>query len=148
MNARNLGILVIAAIIIVGGYFFFQSREATPPAATTAEQTQPSTTESTTSSAATTTTTEQAPAAATTTETQTATTAPAGALGAMTGKSIRIATEGAYPPFNFVDAGGKLQGFDVDIANALCAKMQATCEIVAQDWDGIIPGLLEKKYDA
>ncbi len=138
MNARNLGILIVAAIIIVGGYFFLQNREATPPAATTAETTQPSTAETTTSAATTT----------ATTETQTATTAPAGALGAMAGKTIKIATEGAYPPFNFVDAGGMLQGFDVDIANALCTKMQATCEIVAQDWDGIIPGLLEKKYDA
>ena len=63
-------------------------------------------------------------------------------------KEIRIATEGAYPPFNFVDAAGKLQGLDVDIANALCAEMKATCTIVAQDWDGIIPGLKAGKFDA
>jgi arginine/ornithine transport system substrate-binding protein len=61
---------------------------------------------------------------------------------------VRIATEGAYAPFNFVDKDGKLQGFDVDIANALCAKMKAKCTITAQDWDGIIPGLIAKKYDA
>jgi len=61
--------------------------------------------------------------------------------------SYRIATEGTYPPWSFKDAQGALQGWDVDIANALCEKMKARCEIVAQDWDGIIPGLLARKYD-
>lgn len=61
---------------------------------------------------------------------------------------IRIATEGAYPPFNNIDSNGNLIGFDVDVMNAICAKMQAKCEMVAQDWEGIIPGLLTQKYDA
>lgn len=61
---------------------------------------------------------------------------------------LRIATEGAYPPFNNVTADGELVGFDVDIAKALCAAMDRECEIVAQDWDGIIPGLVNDKYDA
>jgi len=61
---------------------------------------------------------------------------------------LRVATEGAYPPFNNVTADGELVGFDVEIANALCAQMERECEIVAQDWDGIIPGLVNNKYDA
>lgn len=67
---------------------------------------------------------------------------------AMAADKVRIATEGAYAPFNFIDESGKLKGFDVDIANALCEKMKADCTIVAQDWDGIIPGLMARKYDA
>lgn len=62
--------------------------------------------------------------------------------------TIRIATEGAYPPFNTLNADGTLAGLDVDMANALCEEMKAKCTIVAQDWDGIIPGLMAKKYDA
>lgn len=62
-------------------------------------------------------------------------------------ETLKIATEGAYPPFNAVDPSGKLVGFDVDIANALCAEMKVDCQIVAQEWDGIIPGLIAKKYD-
>lgn len=65
-----------------------------------------------------------------------------------TGEVLRIGTEGAYAPFNYTNADGILGGFDVDIANALCADMKMTCEITAQDWDGIIPGLKAGKYDA
>jgi polar amino acid transport system substrate-binding protein len=61
---------------------------------------------------------------------------------------LRIATEGANPPFSTIDSSGTLEGFDVDIARALCTKMGADCEIASQDWDGIIPALLARKYDA
>ena len=72
------------------------------------------------------------------------------ALAASTASAqeIRIGTEGAYPPFNEKNEKGELIGFDLDIARALCAKMGATCTYVAQDWDGIIPALNAKKYDA
>src|SRR5215212_3542690 len=63
-------------------------------------------------------------------------------------KTFKIATEGAYAPWNFTGAGGKLEGFEIDLANDLCARMKVKCEIVAQDWDGIIPALNAKKYDA
>jgi octopine/nopaline transport system substrate-binding protein len=63
-------------------------------------------------------------------------------------KTIRIGTEGAYAPWNYSEAGGKLAGFEIDLANELCKRMKAECTIVAQDWDGIIPALQASKYDA
>lgn len=61
---------------------------------------------------------------------------------------IRIATEGAYPPFNMHAPDGRLIGYEIDLAADLCRRMAAQCEVVAQDWDGIIPGLQAGKYDA
>jgi polar amino acid transport system substrate-binding protein len=71
-----------------------------------------------------------------------------GAASAEDMMKLKIGTEGAYPPFNNVTADGKLEGFDIDIANALCAEIKAQCEFVVQDWDGIIPALEAKKFDA
>lgn len=74
--------------------------------------------------------------------------AAAGAAGAKEWKTVRIASEGAYPPWNATDTSGKLIGFEVELANDLCKRMKVTCEYVAQDWDGIIPALQQGKYDA
>ena len=63
-------------------------------------------------------------------------------------ESIRIGTEGAYPPWNSKDASGNLIGFEVELANELCKIMKAECTIVEQDWDGMIPALLLRKFDA
>jgi polar amino acid transport system substrate-binding protein len=62
-------------------------------------------------------------------------------------KEIRIGTEGAYPPFNNLNAKKELEGFEIDYANMLCEKMKVKCTWVVQDWDGIIPALLANKYD-
>lgn len=66
--------------------------------------------------------------------------------GAMA-ETLKLGTEGAYPPFNYVTADGKIEGFDVEIGLELCKRIGAECDVVAQDWDGIIPGLIAKKYD-
>jgi lysine-arginine-ornithine-binding protein len=67
---------------------------------------------------------------------------------AVSADTIRIATEGAYAPFNMKNEQGELIGFDVEIAKALCEQMKADCTIVEQDWDGMIPALRGKKFDA
>lgn len=63
-------------------------------------------------------------------------------------KEIRIATEGAFPPWNAVDTSGNPVGFDVDVGMALCERAKLKCEFVTQAWDGIIPALNVGKFDA
>jgi octopine/nopaline transport system substrate-binding protein len=69
-------------------------------------------------------------------------------IGNVSAEKIRIGTEGAYPPWNSKDASGNLIGFEVELANELCAIMKYECTIVEQDWDGMIPALLMRKFDA
>lgn len=75
-------------------------------------------------------------------------TAATGVAQAKEWKVVRFGIEGAYPPFSWTEPDGSLKGFDVDMANALCKQMQVKCQIIRQDWDGIIPSLLARKYDA
>jgi len=70
------------------------------------------------------------------------------AASAASAQTLKIGSEGAYPPFNTKDTSGNIIGFDIDIANALCAEMKVECTIVGQDWDGMIPALQNKKFDA
>ncbi|CAN1511048.1 HisJ ABC-type amino acid transport/signal transduction systems, periplasmic component/domain [Rhabdaerophilaceae bacterium] len=70
-----------------------------------------------------------------------------GAASAQAVTEIKIGTEGAYPPYNNLNAKKELEGFEIDYMNDLCAKMKVKCTWVVQDWDGIIPALLSKKYD-
>ncbi|MDR3432385.1 MAG: arginine ABC transporter substrate-binding protein [Rouxiella aceris] len=69
-------------------------------------------------------------------------------LSAGAAETIRFATEASYPPFEFVDASNKIQGFDIDLANAMCKEMQATCTFTNQAFDSLIPSLKFRRFDA
>ncbi len=69
-------------------------------------------------------------------------------LSASAAETIRFATEASYPPFEFVDANNKIMGFDVDLANALCKEMNATCTFTNQAFDSLIPSLKFRRLDA
>jgi octopine/nopaline transport system substrate-binding protein len=69
-------------------------------------------------------------------------------IGNVYADKIKIGTEGAYPPWNSKDASGNLIGFEVELAKELCTIMKHDCTIVEQDWDGMIPALTGKKFDA
>ena len=70
-----------------------------------------------------------------------------GTVSAQAITEIKIGTEGAYPPYNNLNAKKELEGFEIDYMNDLCGKMKVKCTWVVQDWDGIIPALLSNKYD-
>ncbi|AWY20982.1 transporter substrate-binding domain-containing protein [Moraxella bovis] len=76
------------------------------------------------------------------------TTANTATTGTNDGKKVLIATESSFKPFSYLDNTGNLIGFEIDLANALCAEMKADCDIVAQDWDSLIPSLQANKSDA
>lgn len=82
---------------------------------------------------------------------QTAAAIVAGVFAAVTNfayaADVRIGTEGAYPPWNFIDDSGKLAGFEIDLGNALCEKAGVSCEFVQNEWDSIIPNLVAGNYD-
>lgn len=62
-------------------------------------------------------------------------------------ETVRIGTEGAYAPYNYVDDSGKLAGYEIDLGNAICAEAKLTCEFVKNDWDSIIPNLVAGNYN-
>ena len=69
-------------------------------------------------------------------------------MGSVQAAELRIGVEGAYPPFSWKESDGTLKGFDIEIAEALCKQMGRQCKMIEQDWDGMIPALLARKFDA
>ncbi len=63
-------------------------------------------------------------------------------------QTVRLGTEGAYPPFNFINDNGEVDGFERELGDELCKRAELTCEWVTNDWDSIIPNLVSGNYDA
>ncbi|MFK7743582.1 MAG: transporter substrate-binding domain-containing protein [Roseobacter sp.] len=63
------------------------------------------------------------------------------------GKTVRMGTEGAYPPYNFLNDAGEIDGFERELGDELCARAELTCEWVTNEWDSIIPNLVSGNYD-
>ena len=63
------------------------------------------------------------------------------------GKTIRMGTEGAYPPYNFLNDAGEVDGFERELGDELCKRAELTCEWVTNEWDSIIPNLVSGNYD-
>lgn len=66
---------------------------------------------------------------------------------ATAGDALRVGVEGAYPPFSWKEADGTLKGFDIDMAMEVCKRLNRECVLVEQEWDGMIPALLARKFD-
>ena len=66
---------------------------------------------------------------------------------AMAQDVVRMGTEGAYPPYNFINDAGEVDGFEREVGDELCARAELTCEWVKNDWDSIIPNLVSGNYD-
>lgn len=62
-------------------------------------------------------------------------------------KTLRIGTDATYEPFEYKSPEGKLVGFEIDLANAICAEMKRSCEFVESPWDAIVPSLQARKFD-
>ncbi|MEM1072926.1 MAG: transporter substrate-binding domain-containing protein [Pseudomonadota bacterium] len=63
------------------------------------------------------------------------------------GKTVRMGTEGAYPPYNFINDAGEVDGFERELGDELCKRAELTCEWVTNEWDSIIPNLVSGNYD-
>jgi polar amino acid transport system substrate-binding protein len=60
---------------------------------------------------------------------------------------VRMGTEGAYPPYNFINDAGEVDGFERELGDELCLRAELTCEWVTNEWDSIIPNLVSSNYD-
>ncbi|TNC72246.1 transporter substrate-binding domain-containing protein [Rubellimicrobium roseum] len=67
--------------------------------------------------------------------------------GALAQDVVRMGTEGAYPPYSYINDQGELEGFEIDLGNEVCARAGLTCEWVTNEWDSIIPNLVSGNYD-
>ncbi|ALG90794.1 MULTISPECIES: transporter substrate-binding domain-containing protein [Actibacterium] len=69
------------------------------------------------------------------------------ALAESHGMTVRMGTEGAYPPYNFINDDGEIDGFERELGDELCSRAELTCEWVTNEWDSIIPNLVSGNYD-
>lgn len=72
---------------------------------------------------------------------------PAAIPAAMAQETVRIGTEGLYPPYNFINDAGKLDGFEIEVGNEICKRAALTCTFVQNDWDSMMPNLNSSNFD-